>query len=79
MDIKNFWNNHTLNDFQQLALLKNVHSYRINSLCFLKDGRLVSSSFDRNILIYNKNTFKIEIRIRERERICYMNIFKMEY
>ena len=50
MDIKNFWNNHTLNDFQQLALLKNVHSYRINSLCFLKDGRLVSSSFDRKTI-----------------------------
>ena len=76
MDINNFWNNHTLNDFQQLAILKNVHSLRINSLCFLKDGRIVSSSFDRYILIYNKNTFKIDIRIREKINIIYMNINK---
>ena len=76
MDINNFWNNHTLNDFQKLALYKNVHSYQITSVCFLKDGRIVSSSGDKNILIYNKITFKIEIRIKERERICYMNINK---
>jgi len=76
MNINNFWNNHTVNDFQLLALVKNVHSSKINSLCFLKDGRIVSSSIGNNILIYHKNTFKIEIRIKEKERISYININK---
>jgi len=78
MDLNNFWNNHTLNDFQRLAIFKNVHSYQIASVCFLKDGRIASSSslVDHNVLIYNKNTFKIEIRIREKEGTCYMNINK---
>ena len=71
-----FWNNHTLNDFQQLAILKNVHSYEITSVCFLKDGRIASSSGDGYALIYNKRTFKIEIRIKENKRICYMNVNK---
>ena len=76
MDKNNFWNNHTLNDFQQLAIFKNVHSYQITSVCFLKDGRIASSSGDKNILIYNKYTFKIEISIREEKRIRYMDINK---
>jgi len=78
MNLNNFWNNHTLNDFQRLAIFKNVHSYKITSVCFLKDGRIASSSYilDKNVLIYNKKTFKIEIRIREKEGICYMNINK---
>ena len=78
METNNFWNNHTLNDFQQLAIFKNAHSYQITSLCFLKDGRIASSSGDDYVLIYNKNTFKIEIRIKEKKRICYMNINKDE-
>ena len=75
-DKDNFWNNHTLNDFQRLAILKNVHSSEIVSICFLKDGRIASSSEDKNILIFNKNTFKTEIRIKEKKRICYMNVNK---
>ena len=71
----NFWNSHTLYDFQKLAILKNVHSYKINSVCFLKDGRIASSG-DKRVLIYNKITFKIEIRIKERKEIEYMNINK---
>jgi len=74
MDLNNFWNNHTLNDFQRLTIFKKVHSDQITSVCFLKDGRIASSSKYDNTLIYNKNTFKIEIRIREKEGICYMNI-----
>ena len=72
----NFWNNHTLYDFQKLAILKNVHSYKIYSVCFLKDGRIASSSGDKKVLIYNKITFKIEIRIKERKGIRYMNVNK---
>ena len=76
MNINIFQNNHTLNDFQKLALFKNVHSSRIDSICCLKDGRIVSSSWDKYIFIYNKNTLKIEIRIKEMKIIRYININK---
>ena len=49
-------------------MLKNVHSYEITSICFLKDGAIASS--DNYILIYNKN------RIKEKEGISYMNVNK---
>ena len=72
----NFWNSHTFDDFEQIAFLKDVHSYEISSVCFLKDGRIASSSGDQKALIYNKITFKIEIIIKETKRIKYMNITK---
>ena len=71
----NFWNSHTLNDFETIAFLKNVHSYQINSICFLKDGRIVSSGWD-TVLIYKKHTFQIEIIIKEKGTVYYMNINK---
>ena len=71
----NFWKNHTLGDFQILTILKNVQKYSINSVCFLKDGRIASSS-DQNVLIHNKITFQIEIRIHEKSGVRYMNINK---
>ena len=71
----NFWNNHTLNDFQHITTLKNINSIGINSICFLIDGRL-ALSFVNNIFIYNKNTFQIEIKIKEKQVIYYMNINK---
>ena len=71
----NFWNTHTLNDFEPIAFLKNVHSYNMTSICFLKDGRIASSSlFDSLLLIYNKNTYKIEIKIIEKKEIIDMNV-----
>ena len=71
-----FWDNHTLNDFEPIAYLKDVHSYQISSVCFLKDGRIASSSEDNYALIYNKITFKTEIKIKEKKGICYMNVTK---
>ena len=71
-----FWNNHKLNNFQRLAILKNVHSSKISSICFLKDGRIASSSSDKNIIIYNKITFQKEFMITEKKIIIYMNINK---
>ena len=72
----NFWNNHTLMDFEPTAFLQNIHSGRINSVCFLKDGRFVSSSDDYYVFVYNKITFKKEISIKEKKSIVYMNINK---
>ena len=70
----NFWNIHTLNDFEIITLIKNVR-WCICWICFLKDGRIASSG-DNFTIIYNKNTFKKEIRIKERHEIYYMNITK---
>ena len=72
----NFWNSHTLNDFQQLLIYNNVHSSKITSVCFLKDGSLASASDDKYVYIYNKNTFEKEIIIKENKRIDYININK---
>ena len=70
----NFWNIHILN-FEPIAFLKNVHSSKIASVCFLKDGRIASSGqFDCLLLIYNKITYKIEIKIKESNPINYINI-----
>ena len=72
----NFWNSHTLNDYQQLLICNNIYSSRILSVCFLKDGSIASALFDDNIYIHNKNTYVIEIRIKEKKRIIYMNVTK---
>ena len=71
----NFWNYHTLSEFEPIAYLKNIHEEDITSICFLKDGRLVTSSTN-TILIFNKNTFRIEIIIKEKGNVTYMNINK---
>ena len=72
----NFWNSHTLNDYQQLLICNNVYSSRILSVCFLKDGSIASALNNDTIFIHNKNTYVIEIRIKEKKRIIYMNVTK---
>ena len=49
------------NNFQTLK----YHTRRINYLGILKDGRLVSYSNDKTINIYKKNTFEIQLSIKE--------------
>ncbi len=71
----NFWNDHTLNDFEPIAYLHKVHSHKINYICFLKDGRIASSE-EKCVLIFNKITFKKELIILETKQIKYMNITK---
>ena len=41
------------------------HSSFVYCLCILKDGRLVSGSDDKRIIIYNKNKFKPDLIIKE--------------
>jgi len=43
----------------------NNHTNKISSLTILKDGRLVSSSFDKSIIIYNKETYQPDLTIKE--------------
>ena len=41
------------------------HSNSVYCLCVLKDGRLVSGSDDKSIIIYNKNTYQPDLIIKE--------------
>ena len=41
------------------------HSHYVYCLCVLKDGRLVSGSRDKSIIIYNKETYKPDLIIKE--------------
>ena len=51
---------------KQLILKINYLSESAICLCMLDDGRLVSSSSDSNIIIYNKITYKPDIRTQRR-------------
>jgi len=53
-----------------IHILKN-HSDYIYCLCVLKDGRLVSGSKDKEIIIYNKNTYQPDLIIKKHgSNIC---------
>jgi len=43
----------------------NNHANEICSLTILKDGRLVSGSLDKSIIIYNKETYQPDLTIKE--------------
>ena len=49
------------NNFKTL----NNHTQRINHLSKLKDGRLISSSDDYTVNIYKKDTFELQLSIKE--------------
>lgn len=42
----------------------NKHEYFLTSIILLSDGRLCSTSYDNSIYIYNKNTYEIDVSIR---------------
>ena len=58
----NLYDNYNIENKNPIYNLQN-HNSGIYWLCLLKDGRLVSCSSDRKIIIYNKNTFKSDIVI----------------
>ena len=41
------------------------HTDDVLCLCMLNDGRLVSGSVDKSIIIYDKNTFQPDLIIKE--------------
>ena len=47
------------------------HSSYVLCLCILKDGRLVSGSDDKSIIIYNKNTYQPDLIIKEHSNNIY--------
>ena len=64
------YNNFDINE-KKLSLKVNYHNAEIYRICLLDDGRLVSSSYDKNIIIYNKITYKPDIIIKEHKGYIY--------
>jgi len=63
-DNNNLYNNFDIKLKEPIHILNNHTSY-INFLTILKDGRLVSGSSDQSIIIYNKETYKPDLTIKE--------------
>jgi len=60
----NIFNNFNIKLKEPIHILNNHTSY-VNCLTILKDGRLVSGSSDKSIIIYNKETYKPDLTIKE--------------
>ena len=56
-----------------------IHTDIVNCLTVLNDGRLVSGSYDKSIIIYNKQTYQPNIIIQEHQDIVnYLTQLKSE-
>ena len=62
----NIYNNFDINLKEPIHILNN-HKESVYCLTVLKDGRLVSGSYDNSIIIYNKKTYQPEIKIKEHD------------
>ena len=47
------------------------HTATVICLCVLNDGRLVSGSYDKSIIIYNKITYQPDLIIKEHSSNVY--------
>ena len=68
--INNQINNNNLYNGFNIELKDPIHEYHIDNLkCLniMNDGRLVSGSDDKSIIIYNKETFKPDLIIKEHD------------
>jgi len=62
----NSFNNNNLNTSLKNPIhTLNYHKGRVLCLSILNDGRLISSSFDKSIIIYNKTTYQPDFIINE--------------
>ena len=60
------------NNYHIMTTLK-YHTFSVNSLLILSDGRIASASYDKTIKIYNKYTYILEINIVENnDNILYL-------
>ena len=50
---------------KQPKLILNAHNYGVSCATVLNDGRLATGSWDNSIVIYNKETFNPDLKIRE--------------
>ena len=60
----NKYSNQNIEFKTHITTLK-IHTDWVNCLIILNDGRLVSGSIDKSIIIYNKETYKPNIIIQE--------------
>ena len=63
-EINNKYNNFDINLKEPIHIL-NYHTASAFCLSILKDGRLVSGSSDKSIIIYNKETYQPDLTIKE--------------
>jgi len=63
-DNNNLYNNFDIKLKKPINILNN-HKAHVNCLTILKDGRLVSGSDDKSIIIYNKETYNPDLAIKE--------------
>ena len=63
----NLYNNFDIKSKEPIHIL-NHHQDSINCLTILKDGRLVSGSNDKSIIVYNKETFQPDLTIKEHNK-----------
>ena len=66
---KNFILKETIKKIEEKKIIEfnNEHNNSIFCLLYLKDKRIASSGYDNNIFIYNKDSFEIDIKIKEHE------------
>ena len=66
----NLYNNFDIKLKESIHIL-NKHTDYVYCLTLLKDGRLVSCSRDKSIIIYNKETYKPDLTIKEHSKAVY--------
>ena len=64
------YNNFNIKLKEPIHILNN-HTSCVYCLTILKDGRLVSGSYDKSIIVYNKETFKPDLTIKEHNSAIY--------
>ena len=74
--IKNFGNIIAIDDNDKIENKNHIytlsnHTNFVLCLCVLNDGRLVSGSSDKSIIIYNKNTYQPDLIIKEHTESVY--------
>ena len=74
--IKNFGNIIAIDDNDKIENKNHIytlsnHTNFVLCLCVLNDGRLVSGSSDKSIIIYNKNTYQPDLIIKEHKESVY--------
>ena len=72
---KNFYNNFNINKMNPIHKL-NSHKDYVYCMAVLNDGRLVSGSCDKSIIIYNKITYQPDLIIKEHNDLVY-NIIQL--
>ena len=77
-EIINKYNNFDIKLKEPIHILNN-HIDSVNCLSILKDGRLVSGSDDKSIIIYNKETYQPDLTIKEYKRYSLYYNIKFRY